>query len=121
LKAPNIPAPKKLTPEPQDTMNWGCSSFKKNDLVNFGAGAAVGAIGIGTPAGLGLGCVKAFASGNYALGAGLGLAAAGTAALTVVPSLAVAAMSSDGGDSNGIRGFFVGAALSTAAAATILF
>lgn len=121
LKLPKTPAPQEPPREPQDTMEMGFKTINKNDLLNFGAGATVGAIGIGTPAGLGLGSVKALASGHYALAAGLGVAAAGAAALTVVPSLAVAAMSSDGGDRNGIRGFFVGAALTTAAAGMLIF
>jgi hypothetical protein len=121
LKASPGPSPEKSNPEPQDTMNGAAFSLSKADLANFGAGVAVGAIGIGSPAALGMGAVKAFATGNYLWGAGLGLAAAGTASVTVVPSLAVAAMSSDGGDRNGIRGFFTGAALSTAAAAVAIF
>lgn len=120
-KAPSSPPPPPLAEQPADTADIGNRGFRASDFANLGAGAAVGAIGIGAPAALGMGAVKAVLSGNYVVGAGLGLAAAGTASVTVVPSLAVAAMSSDGGDRNGIRGFFAGAALSSAAAAMAIF
>ena len=122
MRAPRIPAPKKPDPKTdEDTVERGFKPFSKIDMANLGAGAVVGAVGIGGPASLGMGAVKAFCSGNHLVGVGLSLVAVGTAAAAVVPSLAIATMSSDGGDRNGIRGYVAGAVLTTLVAAKAIF
>lgn len=111
-------AESKATPT-SDSVSFG--SGGDGPLVMGAFGALTGAVGIGGPAALGMGSVKAFMSGHPLLGVGLGAACLATGATIAPISLMGAAMSTDAGGSAGINGYFAGAVGGTVAAGFAIF
>ena len=86
---------------------------------HFRAGATLGAVGIGAPFVLGLRAVEAAFAENTLVGAGFALAASGIVLATLVPSLALATLSIQGANRQGIRGWVAGAIAFTTVAALL--
>lgn len=116
-KASSAPAPSEPG-APSDSVTF---SGGDGALAMGAFGALTGAVGIGGPAALGMGSVKAFISGRPLLGVALGAASLATGATLAPISLMGAAMSTDAGGTAGLNGYFAGALGTTVAAGIAIF
>jgi len=115
-------APLGLTkPGPSDLFSPGIQAGGSPKAGYIALGLTTGAIGVGAPAALGMAAVKAFASGQIGLTAGLALGAAGLAATLTPVTVMGAVMSTAGGDSSGWKSYLAGAGLGIGAAALAVF
>ena len=119
---PQTPATQEAVSDtPSDSVTFGGLDSKET-LGMIGLGTASGVIGIGAPAALGLGAIKAFASGNTL--AGVGLAAGAVVAGGTVGAVALmgAAMSTGSGETNiGFNSYLAAGAVTTLAAGVAIF